>query len=261
MILIDNETPTKMSDRRRWQAVETAKLVELVEKNYDFLTAACNPSKTREMIDRKWDEVARHINSLGVGTSILTSDQVQKKWFDLKSQTKKAVVKYNGGIGRTGSGANIVKEPTELQYRIASFIGKICTEGVPGAADCDTSKPPTVGICSDSFLADSFPWENEVSIPCASSSPNEKCDPPTSKRPRMSKKDEQTAQILEAERSIVDTVKGMREELKSTNSLIGEVVQEMKRSNDIHQQLLDILKVSIPQRQFIDMFNSSNNLY
>ena len=29
-------------------------------------------------------------------------------------------------------------EPTELQYKIASIISTICTEGIPGTSFCDT---------------------------------------------------------------------------------------------------------------------------
>ena len=31
-------------------------------------------------------------------------------------------------------------EPTELQYKIASIIGTICTEGIPGTSFCDTGE-------------------------------------------------------------------------------------------------------------------------
>ena len=42
-----------------------------MEKNYSFLTAAFNPTKTKAMVDKKWDEITQSINSLGKNSSLL----------------------------------------------------------------------------------------------------------------------------------------------------------------------------------------------
>ena len=47
----------KDTDRRRWLAAESAKLVELIQENYSFIFEALNPGKTRKMVDDKWTEI------------------------------------------------------------------------------------------------------------------------------------------------------------------------------------------------------------
>ena len=42
---------------------------------------------------------------------------------------------------------------------------------------------------------------------------------------------------------MVIAVNAMKEELKRTNSLIENIGEHMKQSNDIHQQILEILKL------------------
>ena len=66
-------------------------------KDYEYLTSAVTPNKTKAMVDKKWDEIASGINALGVGASFNT-EQVKKKWFDLKSKSKKSVAKYRAEL-------------------------------------------------------------------------------------------------------------------------------------------------------------------
>ena len=42
-------------------STETDILIDLVEKNYSFLTAGFNPTKTKAMVDKKWDEITQSI--------------------------------------------------------------------------------------------------------------------------------------------------------------------------------------------------------
>ena len=111
-----------MSDRRHWTEDEKQKLIELVQKNYEYLTAALTPSKTKVMVKKRWKEITDEINSLADGVA-LTVLQVQRKWSDEKSNAKKAVTKYHKEAGKTGGGRNTVDTPTEFQAKIVSFIG------------------------------------------------------------------------------------------------------------------------------------------
>ena len=45
-------------------------LVEEVDANYEFLTSALSASKTKIMVDAKWNEICRNINALGIGTTL-----------------------------------------------------------------------------------------------------------------------------------------------------------------------------------------------
>ena len=64
-------------------------LVDFVEENHDFLTEALNNGKTRQMINKKWEEAPCSINSLGLHPIKLTATQLKRKWADTKSQCKK----------------------------------------------------------------------------------------------------------------------------------------------------------------------------
>ena len=63
---------------RRWNKDEIDFLVELVAKNYEFLTESINNSKTKAMVDKKWAEIASSKNSIEAGP-ILGIEQVRKK--------------------------------------------------------------------------------------------------------------------------------------------------------------------------------------
>ena len=61
----------------------------MVQKNYAFLTGTFTPSKTKAMVDKKWSEIADAINALGCGSAILSTEQIQKKWSDMRNQPAK----------------------------------------------------------------------------------------------------------------------------------------------------------------------------
>ena len=100
----------KMTERRRWTANEDSKLVELLKNDYKFLTESLSESKTKRMVDEKWAKITNNINSLGEGRSKLSDEQVQKKWIDIKSKSKTAVMKYKKAMSKTGGGSNNTKD-------------------------------------------------------------------------------------------------------------------------------------------------------
>ena len=83
--------------------------------------------------------ITAEVNSLGDGKCVLTVEQVQKKWADLKSQSKSAIMKYNKAIGKTGGGTNSVKQPSEVQYKVVGIIGRSATKVICGTEECGTS--------------------------------------------------------------------------------------------------------------------------
>ena len=86
---------------RRWTSEEANDLVENVEIHYEFLTGPLTNSKTKGMVDAKWQEITQRINALGAGPKSEV-DKVKKKWFDTKSIAKKAVAEYNKEVRKTG---------------------------------------------------------------------------------------------------------------------------------------------------------------
>ena len=128
---------SKDNNRRRWSDEETNKLVELMFIHYKFVTEALTPKKTRQMVDERWKQITDSINSIGSGKVAVTPKQVEKKWSDFKSKCKLAVMDYNKELGKTGGGQNTVKQPSEIQYRVAELIGKAATDGVVNAESFD----------------------------------------------------------------------------------------------------------------------------
>ena len=206
----------KMGERRRWSQTETELLIDLVQKNYTFLTGTFTPSKTKAMLDKikKWSEIADAINALGCGSAILTTEQIQKKWSDMKSTSKKAVSKYKIKSRRTGGGMNEVKQPSESQVRIADIIGKAYAECIPGTEECDTS----VEIAAEIHVDESEPCSSKSSEMftesagdtssddrlCSTTTKQRRCEkgaPTSSCRP--TKRQTQNQEILETEKDMV----------------------------------------------------------
>ena len=113
-------------------------LVEEVDANYEFLTSALSAAQTKIMVDAKWNEISTKINAFGIGTR-LEAEKVKKKWFEMKSTAKKAVAEYKQELAKTSGGSIAITTPSELQFKIASFVGLVYTEGIPKTENCDVA--------------------------------------------------------------------------------------------------------------------------
>ena len=76
----------------------------------------------------------------------------------MKSMAKKAAAEYKKKLAKTGGGSNAAAMPSEFQFKIASFIGLVYTEGIPGSENRDvagnssTSDPSSKTITTSSLL-------------------------------------------------------------------------------------------------------------
>ena len=77
-----------------------------MEVHYRYATEQITPAKPRKDVEARWTLITGEINALADGKAALTDDQVQKKWADLKSQSKASVMKYEKAMGKTGGGSN-----------------------------------------------------------------------------------------------------------------------------------------------------------
>ena len=125
-------------------------MVDLIEGNYEFLTSALFATKTKRMVKERWQVVASGVNA---GTPYPV-EKVKRKWFDLKSISKKAVASYKKELAKTGGGVNKAETPTDLQFKISEIIGEVCTEGVPGTLLCNTSLDPSKKQPANEISAD-----------------------------------------------------------------------------------------------------------
>ena len=114
---------------RRFTQEQVNLLVSLVSQNHDFLTSSLSASKTKGMVDQKWKWIADSINELNFVTdadNLFSVEKIKRKWFDLKSISKKVVALYNKELSKTGGKACKAKVPSDLQFEIAEIIGSIC---------------------------------------------------------------------------------------------------------------------------------------
>ena len=79
--------------------------------------------KSKQMVEKRWSEIVLQINAHDASSPALSVKQVKKKWADLKSLSKRAVARWNAEVKRTGGGTNAAPKPSEIQFRIAAFIG------------------------------------------------------------------------------------------------------------------------------------------
>ena len=157
--------------------------------------------------------------------------------------------KYKLESKRTGGGTNTAKQPSELQMRIADIIGVAFTKCICGTKECDASE-------------ELMQLEKDENASCSSWSSNTTFLEPTdkatfgdilinsdetdqkisSKRLKLSKREAQNLEILQAEKEIVLAVNTMKDELKRTNTLIDHIVEKIKKRNEIQLQILNTLQ-------------------
>lgn len=78
----------------------------------------------------------------GVSREGHTTDEVKKKWFHLKSDTKKSTAKFRRVMQSTG-GRRAGKELSELDQHFCAIIRETALSGVPSAECLDTDLTAT----------------------------------------------------------------------------------------------------------------------
>ena len=190
---------------RRWNNEEVNALVEKVGENYHFLTSALSATKTKTMVEDKWKKIAADINAIDVNSPPYLVDKVKRKWFNLRSISKKAVVFYKKELVKTGGGVSKADVPTDLQFKISEIID-VCTEGVSGTLLCDTSGNTNVSF-EESQQADAD--NNPDSI-----------TPPTKRKKNPTSREIISREILDGQKAVVTAVGEVRDELKNLNATL-----------------------------------------
>ena len=224
------------------------------------------------MVEKRWSEIVLQINALGASSPALSVKQVKRKWADLKSLSKRAVARWNADVKRTSGGTNAAPKPSETQFRIAAFIGWMNIEGIAGTDNRDVAGqseslnlsepiPPSVGqpsamaIVKRKFLNNSPASIVEVlqyntgpqSAPCELAACND--GSPTGaqssnpcKRKQSALRKQYNDDLMETEQQMSSEVRGIREEWQKTNESLHQLTQEIKRSNEIQNQVVKWLR-------------------
>ena len=232
---------------RRWVPEEVNVLVDLVEENYEFLTSALSATKTKRMVEERWQIVASGVNALNAGTPYPV-EKVKRKWFDLKSISKKAVASYIKELAKTGGGVNKAETSTDLQFKISEMIGEVCTEGVPGTLLCDTSLDPSKNQPANEISADQGAEAITISQTTSIS-------PPAKRRKLIrSSRDSINHELLKEQRALVRAVGEIRDELKNISTALQKLAEavEMKLQPQVDEENSS----QLPDGFFTDLLNA-----
>ena len=143
------------------------------------------------------------MNALNAGTTYPV-EKVKRKWFVLKSISKKVVASYKKELAKTGGGVNKAETPTDLQFKISEMIGEVCTEGVPGTLLCDTSLNPSKNQPANEISADQ--GAEAITI-----SPTTTISPPAKRRKSIrSSRNSINHELLKEQRALVSAVGEIR---------------------------------------------------
>jgi Myb/SANT-like DNA-binding domain len=126
---------SKITRRPKFSSGELEKLKQEVEKRKKILFAAFSSTITHHIKSTAWSKVADEVNK--VSSHNRTTDEVKKKWENLKSEIKgKLAEKYKKGeLIRTGGGGPSVDLPTGDEERMLAIIGQDSVFGIQGGID------------------------------------------------------------------------------------------------------------------------------
>ena len=127
-----------------------------------------------------------------------------------------------------------------MQFQIANIIGAISTKGVPGTNLCDTSNSyhQSLSVSAAAVSLSSTQLHNhpqEANTSGGFNNDEEDASPPSSKRARTAagKHEAQGEEMLKIEKNIESAVLALNSQMTRTNEILGSLVQEIRRTNDI----------------------------
>ena len=84
------------------------------------------------------------MNAVSTADKKRTEAEVRKKWFDLKTSSKKNICTWKDEIQKTGGGQNKATPPAEIHYKVVDILGRESVEGVAGGFDTSNTSTPII---------------------------------------------------------------------------------------------------------------------
>ncbi|XP_046551421.1 myb-related transcription factor, partner of profilin-like [Haliotis rubra] len=117
-----------------WNKDEVLLLTELVKTNASVLEGKFGPGVTSAKRQEAWQVITATINSAGLHPR--SKEEVEKKWKNIKSQSKQKYSKFNRKTRGTGGGP----APTPISPvtdAVIDILGQdnVALTGVPGSVD------------------------------------------------------------------------------------------------------------------------------
>ncbi|KAL2079809.1 hypothetical protein ACEWY4_025553 [Coilia grayii] len=153
-----------MARKPNFTSQELNVLVDEVEKRRLVLFSKLKNSVTNAEKKEAWQEVAEHVNSVGLGYR-RDGANLRNKWRDYSSVVKCKAAALRREQQKTGAGRTTVPDLTPLEERVLGVLGQEAVEGVPGGIDvCAMRRMPQTP---------SGPWQCEASASSALPHPSQ----------------------------------------------------------------------------------------
>ena len=135
------------------------------------------------------------------------------------------MAEYKKKLAKTGGGSNAATTPSELQFKITNFVGIVYTEGIPETENCNAASNFSTSYSSSKtitnllsldvgIIGQSFTKDETISVASLSS------DECSFKRPKLSRRESQNEEIVQAEREITSAVIQIKDEFRTTNAIL-----------------------------------------
>lgn len=131
-----------MSDERkrkpRFSEREVDIMVERIYENADILFSRFSDTLTSKKKKIAWGSIVESVNA----TSFVhrTTEEVKKKWEDLKRVVKRRAAEVRKDRSRTGGGPSSVEPLSSTEELVVSLLGEARIYGLADGVDCFTQQ-------------------------------------------------------------------------------------------------------------------------
>lgn len=136
-----NQSESQKSSQKRkpkFSSTELQVLVEEVVRVHRQLFGKLSLNVPESTKRRLWSEIGQKVNAVGVTPRSL--DELKKRFYDIRSLTKRKMAEIQKQAGVTGGGRNPAPPLTELEELVSSTIER---ESVTGIGTLDSSARAT----------------------------------------------------------------------------------------------------------------------
>ena len=83
---------------------------------------------------KAWEKITASVNCINVNVQ-RTTDEIKKRWQDIKQSTKSKEAQRRKELKKTGGGDADIQELNPIEEKAVAIIGTAAMEGVPGGVD------------------------------------------------------------------------------------------------------------------------------
>lgn len=122
--------------KKRFDSTEIEVLIQGVTEHKEVLFSSITTGPQAVKKKYAWNIITDNVNAVSVERR--TTAEVKKKWFDLKSDSKKKIAEHRRDVEETGGGGPSTSDVSQVDERIVTIIGETAVSGVPGTEALDT---------------------------------------------------------------------------------------------------------------------------